>query len=850
MKKNKVLLLGWDAADWKIIQSLLDKGLMPTLKKLIGESTVANMLTMSPPLSPMLWTSIATGKRAYHHGILNFVEPDVENQTIRPVYGSSRKVKALWNILSENKLKSNIINWWPTHPAESIDGSMVSNLFYKVTQDEEKKILFPDDGVFPSTIRSELEKLFVAAEEITYPILKTFLPELGIPEEKWNKPLSIIMHNLSSTISNHGAATWLMENKEWDFTAVYFDAIDHFCHSFMKFYPPKQEFIEEEAFNLFKDAIPSIYRFHDMMLDRYLELAGEDCTVIIISDHGFKSDHRRIAQLPKEPSSPAYEHREHGIFLAKGPTIKRDHKIFACSLLDIAPTVLQLFDLPIPHDMEGRVLMEIFNEPKVPIFIDTYENQNKQDEKEIPKSVNPLAEQLAMEQLIELGYVEADLDNQKKLKSVTNESMYNLALTFMEGNKFIEAQDILKQLCKENDETLRYLSAFFNCSLLLKRFDDALFVLKAVEEKNIQGVNRFMLRGNFYIARNRIRLAFDSFDQASKKEPSNSLTYFMKGKCNLMLLRPDEAKLDFLKALSIQDTNPMYYFSLAQCYFRLGEFDECIALCMESVQLNFDNNEVHWLMGRCFFMKKMFVEAAEVLEVYLKLRPRNFRALQLLSIIYMKHLNDETKGLEQLKKMTELRNKTVYIVSGLPRSGTSLMMQMLNAGGVNVLTDDKRVPDINNPKGYFEYEPVKRLGRDKSWLNEANGKVIKVIAQQLFHLPSDRQYKVIFMERQLEEVLQSQQKMMQNTSQPGKESINFNLMIANSFNAAIENVKKLEDLPNFEFQFIPFKALLNRPDEYIHALEDFFDFDMDVKAMKDCIDLDLYRNRLESKIDQ
>ena len=93
MKKSKVLLIGWDAADWKAIHPLLDQGLMPNLEKLINEGTMGNLATLNPPLSPMLWTSIATGKRPYKHGVLGFTEPRPDGSGIQPVLNTSRKCK-------------------------------------------------------------------------------------------------------------------------------------------------------------------------------------------------------------------------------------------------------------------------------------------------------------------------------------------------------------------------------------------------------------------------------------------------------------------------------------------------------------------------------------------------------------------------------------------------------------------------------------------------------------------------------------------------------------------------------------------------------------------------------------
>ena len=124
---KKLLLIGWDAADWQMMNPLIDAGQMPTLKKLMDEGVSGNLATIRPMLSPMLWTSIATGKRADKHGIHGFLEPLPDGTNVRPVTSTSRKCKAIWNILNQSGLRSNVINWFASYPAEPINGAMVAN---------------------------------------------------------------------------------------------------------------------------------------------------------------------------------------------------------------------------------------------------------------------------------------------------------------------------------------------------------------------------------------------------------------------------------------------------------------------------------------------------------------------------------------------------------------------------------------------------------------------------------------------------------------------------------------------------------------------------------------------------
>ena len=133
---GKVLLIGWDAADWKVIRPLMAAGKMPNIsaprpRRLHG----LTITTLQPSFSPMLWTSIATGKRPFNHGIHGFTEPRPDGQGVQRVTNLSRKCKALWNILGQNGMRSIVVGWWPSYPAEPIQGAMVSDQFHRISTD-------------------------------------------------------------------------------------------------------------------------------------------------------------------------------------------------------------------------------------------------------------------------------------------------------------------------------------------------------------------------------------------------------------------------------------------------------------------------------------------------------------------------------------------------------------------------------------------------------------------------------------------------------------------------------------------------------------------------------------------
>src|SRR5690554_1980721 len=174
--KKKLLLIGWDAADWKIIGPLIAKGEMPALKSLIDNGVYGNMSTMNPPYSPMLWTSVATGKTPDKHGVLGFIELHPKKQAIRPVTVTSRKSKALWNIFHHQGLKSNLVGWWPSFPAEPINGVVVTDKFQKVSRDPKAKNPITPGTIHPEEMVKELHDLRVFPKEITEAHILPFIP--------------------------------------------------------------------------------------------------------------------------------------------------------------------------------------------------------------------------------------------------------------------------------------------------------------------------------------------------------------------------------------------------------------------------------------------------------------------------------------------------------------------------------------------------------------------------------------------------------------------------------------------------------------------------------------------------
>jgi hypothetical protein len=182
----------------------------------------------------------------------------------------------------------------------------------------------------------------------------------------------------------------------------------------------------------------------------------------------------------------------------------------------------------------------------------------------------------------------------------------------------------------------------------------------------------------------------------------------------------------------------------------------------------------------------------------------------------------------------------IIIVSGLPRSGTSLMMQMLECGGVEIVTDSIRAADTDNPRGYFEFEKVKKIKQDASWLPAARGKAVKMISQLLYDLPATERYRVIFMERDLDETLLSQEKMLERLGRKGADRDK----IRSSYGLHLERLAGwLGEQTFLAVIYVSYNDLLEQPEQQAERVGAFLGGAADIQRMAKAVDPSLYRNR-------
>ncbi|SFU29549.1 Tetratricopeptide repeat-containing protein [Pustulibacterium marinum] len=838
--KKKTLLIGWDAADWKIIGPMLAQNELPALKKLITKGVYGNMSTMNPPYSPMLWTSVATGKTPDKHGILGFIEVAPDRKGIRPVTTQNRKVRTIWNILHHEGYRSNLVGWWPSFPAEPINGHIVSDAFQKVTSDPRKIIPFKPETTHPEELLEAIKDLKVFPFEINDEHILTFAPKAAEIDQEKDKGLVSFSKILAENISVHAAATQLMRTTEWDFMAVYYDLIDHFCHAFMKFFPPKLNAVPQKQYDIYKDMIHGAYKFQDMMLARLMELAGDDTNIIIMSDHGYESGNKRILKMPKYQAAPSLEHRKFGIFVAAGPDIKQQEKVFGLSLIDITPTLLHLFDLPIGKDMDGKPALEIFKNPKTPTYIESWETvEGDFGEHTKSSEFSSLSDQETMQQLIDLGYVDKpDEKIETAILKTETDLKHNLARVFLGKKDYESAKEVLLELLKSPKE-IDLIPFYLDLITIairegdFKKAEKYLKTIRVIDSK--LELNTTVTEAKILIGVGKFLEAINLLSEAAKTKPNPEI-FFQKARAHVKLQQFEFAKNDFETALEFEQDNARYHQAIAAVYIQLGDYEEAADHALTAIELIKYFPKAHYTLGEALEKMGDLANAKIAFETAAKLQPKTYHKAEKK----IENIDEQIGEIKLEDKATfKHRENQITVVSGLPRSGTSMMMQLLSNGGLEALIDGEREADVSNPKGYFEYKPVMSMHQDNSWLSEAQNKSVKIVAPLLKFIDRQFRYKVIFMNRDIHEIVRSQQKMI------GKDPDTLPLHLLQAFQKQLQTIDFWKNNePGVEILFINYKDMMTNPKPEIDKICEFLGVELDKEAMLNSIDTSLYRNRM------
>ena len=636
---TRLLIVGWDAADWMLIDPLVAKGAMPTLARLIRDGVRSDLGTLDPKLSPLLWTSIATGKTADKHGILNFVEPKPDGSGLRLSSSTSRKCKTMWNICSQSGLRTNVVGWYASHPAEPICGSVVTNLICEGDPGPASAAWpVPPGLVHPHALADAVAGCRVRSREFERDSLAEILPDLppGMREDARVRTLCSLMAVAASV---ERAASHLMRAGPWDCTMVFFETIDTVGHHFMQYRPPRMRQVKESEVRAFGGVMDRVYRWHDAALARLLEAAGPDVTVVLLSDHGFHSDRNRpvLADLPPERrmEREASWHRPTGVLVMSGPGVAAGQSPVTATILDIAPTALALLGLAVGADFDGRCLSESLEGKASPDRLDSWESvagdaglhpaEARQD---------PFEAADALQQLVDLGYMAAlPEDVQGQVDLVRRESAFNLGMSLMSRGRFAQALPHFATIVQARPMEYRYAICHATCLAATGDFSSATSTLEQVLARDSSAAEARLLLSRCFHALGRTEDARRESDRVARElrahpnlAPSVADAFLREGRT--------EESLQLYRRLAKEDPASIpARLGMARCLLALERWEEAASAALDAMDLHKAVPDGHYFLALALAWTGDMTHARQSADLGLQFDPRHAPMLRLAAVL-------------------------------------------------------------------------------------------------------------------------------------------------------------------------------------------------------------------------
>ena len=618
---SKVLLIDWDAADWNIISPLLEEGELPHLNRLIEEGVIGRLATLDLPLPPLAATTLVTGRRPEAHGILGWEEPAENGIDVRPFSPASRRCKAIWNILTDLGMRCHVIGWPATRPAEKLRGVMLSHRWGSQKTEEEPR---RSDAVSPPDFVKSAAELWMDPRELKLDALQSFIPTLQPDDSKSEPAISGLGQAIALAASAHAAATYLMENEPWDFLAVYFDSLDEITRGFIEFHPPRLPHLSEERFEKYRRVVTEACRFHDQMLGRLVELAGPETTIVLCSTRGVQTGRSRAIPDPTKAVNYIDHYRASGIFFISGPSTQKDELVYGATIYDITPTILALFQKPIPRDLPGRVLAEAFSEPYSPTFIETYEDRPASEP--VRYRAKKLPDESATPAML------AELEND-----------FHLARCYQASGRHDFALPLLERMHEERPMRVSPALQLIHCYRALGRTADAVTLLErfAARIEADQAAWPASFLPNFDLMRGLLALdqgdgetALSHLHKAESAMPQLPGLHVHLGQVYARLRQHRNAEEAFRRALEIDSEHPEAAAGLSVALYRQRQYEEAAVHALAATVHAPSLGGNHLQLARCLARLNRDQDALIALLNALRRQPALIEGHRLAVVLY------------------------------------------------------------------------------------------------------------------------------------------------------------------------------------------------------------------------
>ncbi|HEX5042008.1 MAG TPA: alkaline phosphatase family protein [Candidatus Polarisedimenticolaceae bacterium] len=669
--KGKVLVIGLDGADWEILDRLESKGTIPNLARLRREGASGVLRSEEPMLSPILWTTIATGRSPVEHGILGFLTQQAGH--VEPVRSDERKVRAFWNVASEAGRKVGVIGWYASWPAEPVNGFLVSDragshqIAGAAPTGGSTAVAWPET-LIPEieTMRAEIERAIGTTEAARYFTAGgAGAGTIHVDRE----PLDTFIGILRSTELYRRLAPALMDRFRPDLAAVYFEGTDAVGHLYADAQDPPMPWLKPMQAAPASQVWDRYYATVDGVVGELLQHVNPaETTVLVVSDHGFKTGARRPEIPSRGPlgnQAPLW-HRPEGVLLLWGRGVRPGVKLPDATLYDVLPTMFRLLELPLAATLRGRPVDAAFTSEVLNVAVRSvpdYEMAGARAKGAGAGSEADASEHLA--KLRALGYVGSGEGPGSAPAGVSGGqagvplNRYNEAMVLLQANKSEEALAVLHALQKDapgfplgwygegmvhlarnepaaaipplqhavgSEPRLAPAHALLGEALArVGRSDEALRATKEAARLEPGNAKPALLAGSLLLARQKIDEAEPYFAGALKAAPVGSAEQ-ARALVGLGVIahgrkRPQDAFARFQEALAVSPEQPGALEGLAVLALERGESGEALQLSERLVRATREDPRALTLQARALIAAGREQDAVAVLRRALAIRP-------------------------------------------------------------------------------------------------------------------------------------------------------------------------------------------------------------------------------------
>lgn len=594
-RANRVLLIGWESVDWRMVRPLMKRGLLPALAALIDEGTSGNLATIQPSIMPMLWTSIATGKRADKHGICGFLKPTIDRTAIEPVGSSDRTCYAFWDILSLAGRSVHVTAWPASHPAEVVTGSIVSDRFPQAERLTSMDANFAAHTFYPANLETAFSALHVQATDLNidelvslFPVqVKDWLMQSGFVE----RLLRIVAH----TSSVQAAACYQLNRYSNDVHAVFYSAVGDLSRELLHLSKTVRE-ANVDYQRLTTHLAEGLCILLDRMLLNLVAIAKEDTTVLLVST---PSDPIIDLAYQETNRSRSTVYSRFGIACFQGPTIEKGKSLYGATLLDVTPTLLDVLGVSIGHDMDGQSKLLPVEDPHKSKWIDSWETHRSTIELERPSDTQRIDDAVALRFLMDSRRVHfaSPHDLTATITQVDRTNQVNLAIALSDSNRLEQAITQWLKLVSIYPECSYYKIQLAICYQRSEQWAKCHETIAGLDEENRAVFQVRIMQAEAFVGSGNPLEAKKIVHELLECKPKRSSLFNRIGAVLLGLQEWRDAEIAFNNSLQVNSRDPVANDGLAQIYLELDNLPLAIEYARRAVSVVYHYPAAHFHLG-------------------------------------------------------------------------------------------------------------------------------------------------------------------------------------------------------------------------------------------------------------